>query len=301
MWTTLTVGVFTPSVLLAVAADAGTLAARELTVEQVRVGSSPGQFRALLDGDLDIALTSPDNVLAYRYDPANPLGELADVRIVAGLDRSMGLALYGRPGLTDPAQLRGATLGVDVPTSGFALAMYALTESLGIDRDTYELATLGSTPRRLEALLAGRCDATMLGAGNELHAEQAGCVRFASVAEVCAPYLGSVLAVAGDKALAPAHRLADALHATAAAILAGHLDHQVRDAATTLLDLSGDLATRYLDRLRHPTEGLIDHTEFDPAALATVIDLRRRYLPTPALARALDPDPATGLLALART
>ena len=100
-----------------------------------------------------MALTSPDNVLAYRYNPRNPLGRLADARMVAAVDRGMGLGLYARPGLT-AADLRGARVGVDVPVSGFALALYALADVLGVARDDYELVTLGSTPRRLEALLA---------------------------------------------------------------------------------------------------------------------------------------------------
>ena len=58
------------------------------------MSSSPAQFRSLLDGELDVALTSPDNVLAYRFDPGNPLGQVADVRIVSAIDRGMGLGLW---------------------------------------------------------------------------------------------------------------------------------------------------------------------------------------------------------------
>jgi hypothetical protein len=104
----------------------------------VPVTSSPAQFRSLRAGEIDVALTSPDNVLAYRYNPGNPLGELIDARIVATLDRGMGLGLYGRPGLTAEG-LRGARVAVDVPWSGFALALYALADSLGVRRDDYEL------------------------------------------------------------------------------------------------------------------------------------------------------------------
>ncbi len=192
-----TVGSFTPSVVLDLARTTGRLEALDLAVTEVPVASSPAQFRDLVDGRLDLALTSPDNVLAYRFSPGNPLGELFDVRIVSAVDRGMGLGLYARPGLT-AEDLRGARVGVDVPTSGFALALYALADSLGVGRADYELVTLGSTPRRLEALLAGDCDATMLNAGNELVAERAGCPRLASVADVVGPYLGTVVAVAGE-------------------------------------------------------------------------------------------------------
>lgn len=273
------VGSFTPSVLLDLAGSTGRLADRGLAVSEVPVTSSPAQFRALLDDELAVALTSPDNVLAYRFNPGNPLGELADVRIVAAIDRGLGLGLYGAPGTT-AADLRGARVGVDVATSGFALALYALGESLGLARADYELVTLGSTPRRLEALLAGECAATMLNAGNELVAEARGCVRLAGVAESLAPYLGTVVAVAGERHLDVADRLADALLDTSAAITGGGLGAEAAEAAARRLGLDDELARRYVDRLRDPVDGLVPDGGVDPGALATLVRLRTTYLPT---------------------
>lgn len=272
------VGSFTPSVLLDVAGTTGALSAHDVAVSEVPVASSPGQFRALMDGSLDVGLTSPDNVLAYRFSPSNPLGTVADVRIVAAVDRGLGLGLYGRPGLT-AADLVGARVGVDVSTSGFALALYALADSLGVRRDDYELVALGSTPRRLEALLAGDCAATMLNAGNELVAEAAGCVRLAGADEVCAPYLGTVVAVAGERHLDAALRLSAALTATAARIVAGELTDEVAAAASRRLGLDHALALRYVERMRSPAEGLVADGRVDPAALATLVRLRTTYLP----------------------
>lgn len=275
----LVVGAFSPSVLLSVARRTGRLDEQGLVVEEVPVSSSPGQFRSLAAGELDVAFTSPDNVLAYRFSRRNPLGELLDARIVSAVDRGLGLALYARPEVVSPGELRGARIGVDVPGSGFALAMFALTESLGVAREDYELVALGSTPRRLTALLAGDCDATMLNAGNELVAEDAGCLRLAAVADVCGPYLGTVLAVVGDDHLAKAQLLDEALAATIGDILAGRVDDATVEEAAHRLDVAPPLARRYLDRLRDPREGLIPGTSVDAEALMTVAALRRRYLP----------------------
>ena len=304
----LAVGAFSPSVLLRVARRTGRLDEHDLAVEEIPVQSSPAQFRSLLDGELDAVLTSPDNVVAYRFVPTNPLGVTADVKIVSAIDRGLGLALYSRPGMTANSgpgmtaadQLRGATMAVDVPTSGFAFAMYALAESIGLRRDDYELVALGSTPKRLDALLAGRCDATMLNAGNELSAEHAGCVPLARVADVCTPYLGTVLSVAGSESLEPARRLAAALRATADDICAGSLDDVTVDEAAVALRLPRQLAERYVARLKDPLEGLVPDGRVDLASLTTVVDLRRRYLPSivdgiDVLAGALDP--GSGLVA----
>jgi hypothetical protein len=281
-------GTFTPSVLLRVARRTGRLSAAGLEVSEQPVDSSPGQFAALLDGTLDAVLTSPDNVLAYRYTPANPLGRTADVRILSAVDRGMGLGLYSR---LSPTQLRDRVFGVDVPTSGFAFAMYALAASLGLGRDDYRVVALGSTPKRLTALLAGECDATMLNAGNELHAERAGVPSLARVSEVCGPYLGTVLAVlqppagrdgadtGGPGEPRPHDALAAALTATAAAVCSGELDAEVRAEAQEALGLDEPLAQRYLERLCSPTEGLVPDGGVDLASLRTLVELRRRYGP----------------------
>jgi hypothetical protein len=280
---TIQLGTFTPSVLLRVARRTGRLAEAGVDVVESPVPSSPAQFAALLDGTLDAVLTSPDNVLAYRYSPVNPLGRTADVRILAAVDRGMGLALYSRGG-----DLAGATFGVDVPGSGFAFAMYALAESAGLARDDYRVVALGSTPRRLTALLAGECAATMLNAGNELHAEAAGFTAVARASVVCGPYLGTVLATL--RPVGPP--LAGVLTGTAAAIVAGELDAEVRAEAADALGLSPALAERYLARLKDPAEGLVPDGVVDPASIRVLVDLRRRYGPELAgdpLAAALDP------------
>jgi ABC-type nitrate/sulfonate/bicarbonate transport system substrate-binding protein len=274
--TSLTLGSFTPSVLLRVARGTGALADAGLEVTETPVPSSPGQFSSLLDGSLDAVLTSPDNVLAFRYSPTNPLGRTADARIVSAVDRGLGLALYAA---AEPAELRGGTFGVDVPGSGFAFAMYALAESVGLGRDDYEVVALGSTPKRLQALLRGECAATMLNAGNELHAEAAGYRALAAVSRTCAPYLGTVLAVVGDATLEPAVRLATALALTAVDIVAGRLDRPTATEAADALGLPGPLAERYLARLKDPAEGLVPDGAVDPAAIRTIVDLRRRYRP----------------------
>jgi hypothetical protein len=270
--TSLTLGTFTPSVLLRVARRTGRLAAAGLAVTESAVPSSPGQFAALLDGSLDAVLTSPDNVLAYRYSPTNALDRTADARIVSAVDRGMGLGLYART-----EALKGATFGVDVPGSGFAFAMYALAESIGLDRADYEIVALGSTPKRLAALLAGECDATMLNAGNELHAEAAGLTALATVAGTLSPYLGTVLAVIGDAG--PAGPLAAALTGTAAAVVAGELDPEVIAEARAALELPEPLARRYLARLKDPAEGVVPDGTVDAASIRTLVDLRRRYRP----------------------
>jgi hypothetical protein len=139
--------------------------------------------------------------------------------------------------------------------------------------------SLGSTPKRLDALLAGECDATMLNAGNELLAEASGCVRLAGVTDHFAPYLGTVVAVVGERHLDTARLLAGVLRETGSEILAGSLDAEVVESAQRRLGLDEALARRYLDRLRSSTEGLVPDGRVDRESLETLVALRATWLP----------------------
>jgi ABC-type nitrate/sulfonate/bicarbonate transport system substrate-binding protein len=289
------VGTFSPALLLRVARRTGVLERHGLLVEERAVPSSPAQFQALADGSLDAALTSPDNVVAYRFLPGNPLGVARDVRIVAAVDRGMGLGLYAAAGTPDVGALRGTTVGVDVAASGFAFALFEILERAGLGRDEYELTELGSTPKRLQALLDGRCAATMLNAGNDLTADDAGLVRLADVTEVATPYLGTVLAVQGEPT--PAVRaLVEALCDTGGAIAAGSA-HEAAVSEAQGTGLSYELAERYVERLLDPDRGLVGGGRVDRESLDAVVELRRRHLP-PAVAELLAgaTDPASGLV-----
>ncbi|MDA2889468.1 hypothetical protein PDG61_00935 [Mycolicibacterium sp. BiH015] len=276
----ITLGVFSPSVLLDVARTTGALAAAGLDVRDVPVPSSPAQFASLRSGEFDAVFTSPDNVLAYRFLPANPLGELLDVEIVAGLDRGLGLSLAARPGLD--GLLSGGRLAVDIPNSGFAFVCYALLEEIGSSRDDFEIVVLGSTPKRAASLRAGECDVTVLNAGNELAARAGGCALLADVT-LLGPYLGTVLArVRGAAGVGEIERLQRVLAEVAGRISVGELDDAAADSASRLLHLSPDSAAEHVAVLRDPSRGLIDGA-VDSASLHTLVGLRRRFLPAPQL------------------
>jgi ABC-type nitrate/sulfonate/bicarbonate transport system substrate-binding protein len=232
---------------------------------------------------LDAVFTSPDNVLAYRFLPSNPLHELLDVEIVAGLDRGLGLCVGARPGIMGASELSGTRFGVDVPNSGFAFVGYELLARHGVPRDSYEVVTLGSTPKRAAALLTDGCDATVLNAGNELRARTNGCALLASATEL-GPYLGTVVARLRDGAASGAvDRLVATLIDVADGIRDGRLLGEATSSAVTILGLEPELAAEHVAVLRDPRQGLIPGGTVDEASLATLVDLRRTYLPVPEL------------------
>ena len=279
------VGTFTRSLLLDLARSTGRLERAGLDVRETPVVSSPAQFAALEAGELDIVMTSPDNVMAYRFLSQNPLGRNMPVEIVAAIDRGLGLSLCVAPSVADVADVRDGVVAVDVPGSGFAFVAFALLDASGLKPGDYTVESLGSTPRRATALIEERCRATVLNAGNELRAEGAGCRIVSRVADV-GPYLGTVVAAieSPDPHVRDLRlRFVDVLLETSREILDGQGEAEVVEAAMRLLDLDAAEARAHRDCLLDPVRGLIPGGAVDEASIGTLIDLRRRYRPTPEL------------------
>ena len=279
------VGTFTRSIVLEVARQDGSLAEAGLEGRESSVTSSPAQFASLESREYDLVFTSPDNVLAYRFIADNPLGRHLRVKMLAGLDRGLGLSLWLNPTLESIDQVRGATLGVDVATSGFAFVAYELLARAGIQRDAYETLALGSTPARADALVATTCAATILNAGNELRAQANGCRRVGQVQDI-GPYLGTVVAALeteDDHVHDTRSRFIDVMLATSSHIVSGERSALVIAAAKDVLGLDDEQAHAHLECLRDRSCGLTPSGVIDQASLDTLIELRRRYLPVPEL------------------
>ena len=157
--TSLRLGLFSPSLPHLVAVREGYYAERGVTVQQRRIPSSAALLRALRDGDLDVALTSPDNIANFRL---NKMGDgPVDARIIAAVDQAGSISLIGRPGVDAPGQIRLGTVAVDARNSGFAFLLYELLKSVDMAPDLdYRVLEAGGTPSRFEALLEGSFEAT---------------------------------------------------------------------------------------------------------------------------------------------
>lgn len=187
------IGQFSESPVLAVARALGLHDKHDVHWETERVASSPAQFASVRDGELDLAITSPDNVMLYATTDRNPLSERLDVRMLRPVDRGLGLALYTDPSIADLGALSGSTLGVDVMNSGFALLLLRMLKDAGVDADSITFDAIGATPKRLGAVLDGRVAGTILNAETAVKAERAGLRRWMSSTDVSDDYLGTVL------------------------------------------------------------------------------------------------------------
>ena len=247
-----------------------------LVVEEVPVASSPGQFRSLLDGELDVALTSPDNVLAYRFSPTNPLGRLLDAGSSAGSTAACGLALYGRPGVTSPEQLRAR---------GSASTSRPRVRPGDVRAD----GVPGRPPRRVRAgdpggdtPAAGRAP----GRGLRRHDAQrrqrtdrrAARLQPWPRSRTCARPTSARCSRSPGEAAVAAQALAGPWPRRSTTSGRAGRRRAAAEAATRL-EAAPALAARYVDRLRDPPKGWWPAARWMPTALGTVAALRRRTCP----------------------
>jgi ABC-type nitrate/sulfonate/bicarbonate transport system substrate-binding protein len=176
---------------LYVAMQEGYFAARGLEIALTFTTGSAVQLAGLARGEYDLVQTAPDNVINVDTQPsAFGLDPASAPHVVMVLGGSIGaLTICARQGVADLHSLRGASLGVDNPTSGFAIVLRDLLERQGLtlDRD-YSFVVAGGTHARCDALLAGAIAATILYSPFDLRAAERGCALLASSTGTYAAY-----------------------------------------------------------------------------------------------------------------
>jgi ABC-type nitrate/sulfonate/bicarbonate transport system substrate-binding protein len=277
--TPLRLGLFSPSLPHLVAIREGYYEERGVTVEQQRIPSSAGLRRALRDGDLDVALTSPDNIANFRLNKAGD-GHL-DARIIAAVDQAGSISLIGRPGIDAPGQIRLGTVAVDARNSGFAFLLYELLKSVGLVPDIdYRVLEAGGTPSRFEALLAGSFEATLLNAGFDVRAQAEGGALLIPTVDVIPDYLSTVLAARGeylDQAPDPVSRFVSAFRQAMNYCLdpARHAD--CTDLVVSEWQVNPDVAARMVDAAADARTGVVPDAVITSGQLEVVLELRKRW------------------------
>ena len=127
----LRIGQFSQSPVLAVIQHLNLLPDYE--IEITNVVSSPAQFESLMKDELDIALTSPDNVLLYGTTANNPLKAECDLKMLRSIDRGLKLSLVSNDQVKTVSDLQNATFSIDSITSGFAILLKKMLLDLKID------------------------------------------------------------------------------------------------------------------------------------------------------------------------
>jgi ABC-type nitrate/sulfonate/bicarbonate transport system substrate-binding protein len=268
------IGQFSESPVLAVARALQLDKKHEIYWTTERVPSSPSQFQSLQEGSIDIAITSPDNVLLYGTTDQNPINEKLDLKFLRSIDRGLGLALYSSDEVSSVEGFRGATIGVDVPNSGFAFLLFSMLSNLGVGRADYELEAVGATPKRLAAVTEGKVVATVLNAETAIAAENAGLKKWATSKDVSDNYLGTVLVQVGSSQTEQVHRFLALWEEATEAIFS-----MSPEELTRLLENEnpGLADPRYIGLLQSEDFGLLRSSSVSSEQLMILADIRSKF------------------------
>jgi ABC-type nitrate/sulfonate/bicarbonate transport system substrate-binding protein len=252
----------------------GAFARRGLAVEVMPAPNSDEQRGGLAQGRYLVAQGAADQAVAL-VEAAN-----ADAVIVLGGDGGFN-RLFVQPEIATLADLRGRTLAVDVPDTGWSFALYRILARHGLGVGDYGLTAVGAPARRFEAMRRdSSVAAAILNPPFSIHAQRAGLRDMGTVVAALGRYQGFVSYVMR----AWAQGNADTLVAYIAAYLEGlrwALDPPNRRAAIALyaerLTLPQDIAAEVYAAAADPAEGLAADAALDLAGFATVLRLRADF------------------------
>ncbi|MBX3031719.1 MAG: ABC transporter substrate-binding protein [Chloroflexi bacterium] len=275
-----------------VAERLGLADAHGLVLTTTRTTDSTALRDDLLAGRIDVAHAAPDNVFAWAdaasagaahaatgAHTATGADAAADdaTTVAAWLAGSNGpIALVARTA-SAIAELRGARIGVDAPTSGFAPILLRLLATADLTEADVELVALGATRGRFTALTDGRIDASMLTLPWSALATRDGRRVLADHALVAPGLLTSAAIVRRDR-LAACGPVLERYREMLMEALAWLRDPASRETAADWLaddlDLERHTALDILDALADPSTGWPSSVDLDRRALDAAHALR---------------------------
>jgi len=147
---TLNVGTFYPTGLLAVAQQENFFTTAGVNVNMSIVAGSVAAFGGLANGDIDALIAGVDNVVNRDFN------RIANITVLAGFDLGPDYLLAGTNGVKSIKDIRGKSVLVDAANSGFAALIQRILLNNGLVLNTdYTFAAYGGTPFRYSALLNG--------------------------------------------------------------------------------------------------------------------------------------------------
>ena len=246
----------------------------EYQLEISNVTSSPSQFESLAKNELDIALTSPDNVLLYGTTDKNALKQKIELKILRSIDKGLKLSLVSNGEIKNISQLQTAIFSIDSITSGFALLLKNMLLNLKLDLDQeINFVQAGSTPKRLLHVLDNNSQATILNAESKIVADKKSLKTWMEVTQVSNNYLGTVICVkAKDESVQHVKDFMSAWKSAVEMILNFNLE-QFKEIFT---DKESPLATKeYFELLKDEKHGMTLKNELSVENLIPLVEIRK--------------------------
>ena len=139
-----------------VAEEKGFFARERLAIQFDEATYAPEHNKGMAEGRWDLTLSSADTMIARNTTDGT------DYILFMQAEEGLTASLVGRPGVNSLEQLRGQLLAGDPGDSNLDLIRMKILRAHGIRESDYKIDIIGSSPKRLEAFLAGHVAAAML-------------------------------------------------------------------------------------------------------------------------------------------
>lgn len=264
-----------------VAMDKGLFAKQGLDIKQDITKGSVAEIRNMMAGKYQIGSTSFDNSIAYTEGQADVKIDNYDIVGVAGVHSGMNSVVV-RPEIKSYADLKGKVAASDALNSGYGVMLFAILEKHGLklNRDFTAIA-VGSGPKRLEAMEAGKAQVAALSAPEDIKAKRMGYnILGDAVTELGRPYQGSAYVVRRSWAKDHSKEVVSFIRAI---IAANDLIFTKKAEAISVLKahvkgLSDDEANVVYAALTNGKSGLNRKAELNIEGVKTLLDLRNKSL-----------------------
>lgn len=140
-------GAFTQTATYSIANQLGFFTANGLNVIYLQIPSSPAGFASLLSGQYDILTATIDNAVNFRLNSQKPISVLGQ------LDQGPDLVLASVPDITGIEDLKGKSIMVDNPTSGYAYLLRKILSLYGLTAGTDYNFDVGHHLRKKDVVL----------------------------------------------------------------------------------------------------------------------------------------------------
>ena len=243
--------------------------------------SSVYQFESLAAGHFDIACTAFDNVVAY--DEGQGAAQLiveSDFRVLMGATQ-IELALITAPEITSYADLAGRSLALDALATGFAFVLYEMLAQGGLPPGAVEMAPVGATPQRWQAVRDGEHAGTLTIEPFTSIARAAGFTVLDASSNILESYQGGIVAARQSWTRANPEKVRGFIRGYLKG-LQWSRDPANRAAAAALLlermpAIKPGVIDAVMDSLLSPQSGLTPDGAILRDGMATVLALRSRY------------------------
>jgi len=267
-----------------VAQDMGFFDKNGIDVEYSRARNSVTQLTSLIEGKIDIAMTSVDNVVAYQEGQGEkPTSVKPDLVAFLGVNNGARFNLIVAPEIKTFADLKGKALAVDAITTGYAFVLQEMLRRNGLNPGDYKLVSAGGSGERWKALKDKEAAGALLNDPYDSEAQAAGFKLLANSAEAVGKhYQGSVGATRRSWAKANENTLVGYTRAYIAAV-DWLYDPKNKEQAKAILKkrqdrMSADDLENSYHELVDPEHGsLAKKAAIDMEGMRTVLKLRSQF------------------------